>query len=155
MSGRVEKRLKELGIELPDAPAPVANYVPWVKTGNLVFVSGQVSRDGGKVIGGKLGKDADIALGQKAARSCALAVLAQLKAACGGDLDKVRRCVKAGAFVNSTPECGDQPQVVNGFSDLIVDVLGDVGRHARFAVGTNALPLGALVEIDAIFEVAP
>lgn len=155
MSGRIDARLKELGLVLPDAPAAVANYLPWVKTGNLVFVSGQISRDGGKVITGKLGKDADIAAGQRAARTCALAVLAQLKTACGGDLDRVRRCVKVGAFVNSTSEATDQPQVVNGFSDVMVDVLGDAGRHARFAVGVNTLPLGALVEVDAVFEVAP
>lgn len=155
MSGRIDARLKELGIVLPDAPAPVANYLPWVTTGNLIFISGQISREAGKVVAGKLGKDIDIAAGQKAARLCALAVLAQLKAACGGDLDKVRRCVKAGAFVNSAPDCGDQPQVVNGFSDLIVEVLGEAGRHARFAVGANVLPMNAAVEVDAVFEIAP
>ncbi len=155
MAGRIDARLKELGLTLPDAPAPVANYVPWVKTGNLVFVSGQVSREGGKVIAGKLGKELDIAAAQKAAKTCALAVLAQLKAACGGDLDRVRRCVKAGGFVNSTSDAVDQPQVINGFSDTIVEVLGDAGRHARFAVGVNTLPMGAAVEVDAVFEVAP
>jgi enamine deaminase RidA (YjgF/YER057c/UK114 family) len=155
MAGTIDARLKELGLTLPDAPAPVANYVPWVKSGNLVFVSGQVSREGGKVIAGKLGKELDVAAAQKAAKTCALAVLAQLKAACGGDLDRVRRCVKVGGFVNSTSDAVDQPQVINGFSDTMVDVLGEVGRHARFAVGVNTLPMGAAVEVDAVFEVAP
>ncbi|MBM3570316.1 MAG: RidA family protein [Alphaproteobacteria bacterium] len=154
MTGKVEAKLKELGIVLPAAPAPVANYVPWVRSGNLVFVAGQVSRDDkGNLIAGRLGAGMEVAAGQAAARACALALLAQVKAACGGDLDRVRRCVKLGCFVSSTDDFAQQPAVANGASDLIVAVLGDAGRHARFAVGSNVLPMNAAVEIDAVFEV--
>lgn len=150
----IETRLAELGLTLPEAPAPAANYVPFVQTGNLVFVSGQISRDNAGLITGKLGADLDLAAGQAAARACALALLAQVRAACGGDLGRVRRVVKLGGFVNSTPDFTQQPQVINGASDLLVAVLGDAGRHARAAVSAPSLPLGVAVEIDAVFEIA-
>ena len=139
----IEAKLKELGIELPAAPAPAANYVPYVVAGDMVYISGQISADAGGLITGKLGADMDVAAGQKAARQCAIALLAQLKAACGGDLNRLKRVVKLGAFVNSTDSFTDQPQVVNGASDLMVEVLGDAGRHARSAVSSPSLPLGA------------
>lgn len=150
----IEAKLKELGIELPAAPAPAANYVPYVVAGDMVYISGQISADAGGLITGKLGADMDVAAGQKAARQCAIALLAQLKAACGGDLNRLKRVVKLGAFVNSTDSFTDQPQVVNGASDLMVEVLGDVGRHARSAVSSPSLPLGVAVEIDGVFQIA-
>ncbi|WP_333848143.1 RidA family protein [Phaeobacter italicus] len=150
----IEAKLKELGIELPAAPAPAANYVPYVVAGDMVYISGQISADAGGLITGKLGADMDVAAGQKAARQCAIALLAQLKAACGGDLDRLKRVVKLGAFVNSTDSFTDQPQVVNGASDLMVEVLGDAGRHARSAVSSPSLPLGVAVEIDGVFQIA-
>ena len=150
----IEAKLKELGIELPAAPAPAANYVPYVVAGDMVYISGQISADAGGLITGKLGADLDVAAGQKAARQCAIALLAQLKAACGGDLNRLKRVVKLGAFVNSTDSFTDQPQVVNGASDLMVEVLGDAGRHARSAVSSPSLPLGVAVEIDGVFQIA-
>lgn len=150
----IEAELKELGIELPAAPAPAANYVPYVVAGDMVYISGQISADAGGLITGKLGADMDVAAGQKAARQCAIALLAQLKAACGGDLNRLKRVVKLGAFVNSTDSFTDQPQVVNGASDLMVEVLGDAGRHARSAVSSPSLPLGVAVEIDGVFQIA-
>ena len=154
MAGKIDARLKELGITLPPAPAPAANYVPWVISQGMAFIAGQIPmKDGKPGYIGKVGKEFTVEQGKEAARMCALNVLAQLKAACGGDLDKVARCAKVGAFVNCTPEFTDQPQVVNGASDLFVAVLGDAGRHARFAVGAPSLPRGVAVEIDAIFEV--
>jgi enamine deaminase RidA (YjgF/YER057c/UK114 family) len=150
----IDARLKELGISLPEAPAPAANYVPYVISGPLVFVSGQISRDDGGLITGKLGDGLGIEQGQAAARACALALIAQLRAACGGDLDRLRRVVKLTGFVNCTPGFTDQPQVVNGASDLMVAVFGDAGRHARAAVGAPSLPLGVAVEIEGIFEIA-
>jgi len=153
MAGKIDAKLAELGIALPDAPAPQANYIPYVVTGNLVFVSGQVSSAGGEVIKGKLGENLDIEDGQKAARACALNILAQLKAACGGDLDRVKRVVKLGSFVNGAPDFTGPPQVTNGASDLMVAIFGDAGRHARFAVAVASLPLGAAVEIDGVFEI--
>jgi enamine deaminase RidA (YjgF/YER057c/UK114 family) len=153
MAGKIDAKLAELGITLPDAPAPAANYIPYVITGNLVFVSGQVSAQNGEVIKGKLGADLDIEDGQKAARACALNLLAQLKSACGGDLDKVKRVVKLGSFVNGTADFTGSPQVTNGASDLMVEVFGDAGRHARFAVAAASLPLGCAVEIDGVFEI--
>jgi len=150
----IEKNLEKLGITLPDAPAPAANYVPWVKTGNLVFISGQVTMGpNGLEYQGKVGKDFTIEEAQGAARLCAINLLAQLKAACNGDLEHVRRCVKLGGFVNATPEFENHPQVINGASDLLVEVLGERGRHARFAVGAGGLPFNVAVEIDAVFEV--
>jgi len=155
MSGKIDARLKELGIELPQASAPVANYVPYTIAGNLVLVSGQVTLWGGKVeYIGKLGREIGIEDGQKAARLCALNILTHLKNACGGDLDRVRRVVRLGGFVNCTPEFIDQPQVVNGASNLMAEVFGDAGRHARAAVGVASLPFGVAVEVEAMFEIA-
>jgi len=155
MSGKIEARLRELGIELPQASAPVANYVPYTTSGNLVIVSGQVSVRGGKPeFVGKLGRDIDVAAGQQAARLCALNVVAHLKNACGGDLDRVRRVLRLGGFVNCTPEFTDMPQVVNGASNLMVEIFGDAGKHARAAVGVASLPLGVAVEVEAMFELA-
>jgi enamine deaminase RidA (YjgF/YER057c/UK114 family) len=155
MSGRVASRLEELKLTLPDAPAPVANYVPAVRAGNTLYVSGQIPLEGGKPqFVGKLGHDLGVEQGQQAARLCALNVLAQARAALGGDLDRVLRCVRVGGFVNCTPEFIEQPQVVNGASDLFVAVLGDAGRHARAAVGCASLPRGVAVEVEAVFEVS-
>lgn len=154
MSGTIEKRLAELGLSLPPAPAPVANYVPTVVTGNLLFVSGQISRAGdGTTLTGKLGAGVDIAKGREAARICALNILAQANAALGS-LDRIARIVKLTGFVNAAPAFTDHPQVVNGASDLLVEVLGDRGRHTRSAVGVAGLPLDAAVEVEAIIEVA-
>jgi enamine deaminase RidA (YjgF/YER057c/UK114 family) len=154
MSGRIEARLKELGIELPQPAVPVANYVPYTLSGNLVVVSGQLCQWNGELRHiGKLGAGIAIADGQAAARLCGLNILAHLRTACGGDLDRVRRCVRLGGFVNCTPEFTDMPQVVNGASNLMVEVFGDLGRHARAAVGMNSLPGGVAVEVEAIFEI--
>jgi enamine deaminase RidA (YjgF/YER057c/UK114 family) len=155
MSGKIDARLRELGIELPQPTAPVANYVPYTVSGNLVVVSGQVTLWGGKVeYVGKLGRDISIEDGQKAARLCALNILTHLKSACGGDLDRVKRVVRLGGFVNCMPDFTDQPQVVNGASNLMVEVFGDAGKHARAAVGVVSLPLGVAVEVEAMFEIA-
>ena len=155
MTGQIDARLAELGIEVPDAVAPVANYVGHVVTGNLVFVSGQVPIEGGQArYLGKLGAAISLDDGQAAARLCAINILAQLKAACGGDLDRVARIVKLGGFVNSTPEFTDQPKVVNGASDLMVEVFGDKGRHARAAVSAGSLPLGVAVEVEAVAKIS-
>ena len=139
---------------VPDAPAPAANYVPFVICGNQVFISGQISRtpEGG-LITGKLGAELDVAQGAAAAQSCALAILAQVKAAVGGDWNRVVRAVKLVGFVNSTTDFTDQPKVINGASDLLVAVLGEAGRHARSAVSANSLPMGIAIEIEAIFEI--
>lgn len=155
MAGRIDGRLKELGIELPTAGKPVANYVPTVRTGDLLFVSGQVAlKDSQPTFVGKLGKEFTLEQGQQAARLCAMNVLAQVKAALDGDLDRVKRCCKLTVFVNSVDDFKDQPKVANGASDLLVEVLGDAGRHTRSAVGVNVLPLDLAVEVEAIFEVA-
>ena len=153
MAGTIDARLKELGLTLPDAPAPAANYVPFVRSGNLIFVSGQISQGEGGLIKGKLGADMDVPAGAEAARRCGLSLIAQAKAALGGDLDRIARVVKLTGFVNSTPDFTDQPKVINGCSDLMVEVFGEAGRHARAAVSAPALPLGVAVEIEAIFEV--
>ncbi len=154
MAGVVEARLAELGITLPDAPAPAANYVPYVITGNQVFVSGQVPWVGGeRNFVGKVGAEFTVEDGQAAARVVALNIVAQVKAACDGDLDRVVRCVKLGGFVNCPGDFLDHPKVINGASDLMVEIFGDAGRHARFAVGAAALPFNVAVEIDAVFEV--
>jgi len=153
MSHEIESKLTELGLALPEAPAPAANYVPFVQTGNLVFVSGQISKDDTGLITGTLGEDADVSLGQKAAASCALALLAQLKAACNGDLGRLVKVVKLTGFVNSAPGFTDHPAVINGASDLLGKVLGEKGAHARAAVGVSALPLNVAVEIEGIFEI--
>lgn len=149
----IEDALRRKNITLPPAPAPAANYVPFVRTGDLVFVSGQISQDEGGLIRGRLGDTMSVEDGAAAARRCGLALIAQLKAAVG-DLDRVRRVVKLTGFVNSTAEFTDQPKVVNGCSDLMVEVFGEAGRHARAAVSAPALPLGVAVEIEAIFEVS-
>ncbi|MBL8558205.1 MAG: RidA family protein [Hyphomonadaceae bacterium] len=151
---RIEARLTELNITLPTPPAPVASYVPFVVVGGLVHISGQVSVDASGGIKGKLGANVSLEQGQAAARLCGLNLLAQLKAACGGDLDRVIRAVKLGGFVNVTPDFDPIPQVVNGCSDLIAEVLGDAGKHARSAVGVANLPLGFAVEVDGIFAIA-
>lgn len=150
---RIEARLQELGITLPTPPAPVASYVPFVIVGSLVHVSGQVSVDASGGIKGKLGADIEVEEGQAAARLCALNLLAQVKAACGGDLDRVKRVVKLNGFVNVTPEFSPIPQVMNGCSDLMVQVLGDNGKHARSAVGMANLPMDYAVEVDGLFEI--
>ncbi|MEN8834140.1 MAG: RidA family protein [Pacificibacter sp.] len=152
MTHSIEATLTELGLSLPDAPAPAANYVPFVQVGNLVHVSGQISSGPDGLITGKLGADLSVEEGAAAARTCALSLLAQAKAATGGDLSKVKRLVKLVGFVNSTAEFTDQPKVINGASDLMVEVMGDAGRHARSAVSAVSLPLGVAVEIEAIFE---
>ena len=154
MSNIIEERLGSLGLTLPDAPAPAANYVPFVQSGTLVFISGQISSGEDGLICGKLGDDLDLEVGIGAARACGLALIAQLRAACGGDLSRVKRVVKLTGFVNCTPDFTDQPKVVNGCSDLMVAVFGEAGRHARAAVGAPSLPLGVAVEIEGIFEIA-
>jgi enamine deaminase RidA (YjgF/YER057c/UK114 family) len=149
----IESKLAELGVTLPDAPAPAANYVPYVIAGDMVYVSGQISANADGMIKGKLGADIDAEAGAAAAKTCAVSLLAQLKAACGGDIDRLVRVVKLTGFVNSTPDFGDQPKVVNGASDFMVAALGDKGRHARSAVSAASLPFGVAVEIEAIFQI--
>lgn len=149
----IEQRLAELGVTLPEAPAPAANYVPFVRVGDLVHISGQISRNDAGLILGKLGADLDVAAGAEAAKACAIALLAQVKAACEGDWSRLVRAVKLVGFVNSTADFTDQPKVINGASDFMVAVLGDAGRHARSAVSAASLPLGVAVEIEAIFQV--
>ncbi|MEM8701660.1 MAG: RidA family protein [Pseudomonadota bacterium] len=149
----IENRLSELGVTLPDSAAPAANYVPFVRTGTQLFISGQLPIDTGKIaFTGKLGGGVSVDDGKAAAKACAINLLAQAKAATG-DLDKVVRLVKIVGFVNSTAEFTDQPQVINGASDFLVDAMGDAGRHARSAVSAASLPFGAAVEIEAIFEI--
>jgi enamine deaminase RidA (YjgF/YER057c/UK114 family) len=155
MSGRIDARLKELGITLPTPPAPVASYVPTVQSGNLVFTSGQVTvaADGLKYVG-TVGKELTLEDGKAAARLCAINVIAQVKAACGGDLDRVKRVVKLVVFVNAVPGFAQQPEVANGASDLLVEVFGDAGKHARSAVGAGSLPRNVATEVEAIVEIA-
>ena len=153
MTSPIESRLAELGVALPDAPAPAANYVPFVVVGNTVYISGQISQTSTGLTKGRLGADLDIPAGAEAARSCAISLLAQLKKACGGDLNRVVRAVKLTGFVNSTADFTDQPKVINGCSDFLVEVLGDAGRHSRSAVSAPSLPLGVAVEIEGIFEI--
>ena len=155
MASKIDKRLAELGIALPAPASPVGSYVPYVNVGALVFISGQLPRAEGKLaFAGKVGRDITVENGQAAARVCALNLLAHLKVACAGDLDRVVRCVRMSGFVNSDPEFKDHPQVVNGASDLMHDVFGESGRHARTAVGVAALPANAAVEVEAIFEIS-
>ncbi|HHI88737.1 MAG TPA: RidA family protein [Hellea balneolensis] len=152
---QIDKRIEELGLKLPKPVAPVANYVPYVQTGHQLFISGQVSVTAdGELIKGRLGEDLDVARGQAAARACALNLIAQMKAACAGDLTRVRRIVKVGGFVNALPTATDLdiPKIINGCSDLLVEVFGEVGKHARFAVAAPALPLDVAVEIDCVVE---
>jgi enamine deaminase RidA (YjgF/YER057c/UK114 family) len=150
---QIEARLAELGIILPEPAAPVANYVPFVRVGDLVHIAGQVSRDGDAGVKGVVGEDVDMDGARLAARLCGVNLIAQIKAACGGDLDRVVRIVKLGGFVQAGPEFFDIPQVVNGCSDLMVDVFGEAGRHARSAVGVYRLPLNFAVEVDAVVQV--
>jgi len=148
-----EEKIKELKINLPEAKAPVGNYVATKVSGKMLFVSGQISIDEtGQLIKGKVGKELDTEAGYNAAKRCALSIIAQVKKACDNDLSKVKSCVKLTGFVNSTDEFIDQPKVLNGASDLIASVFGDAGMHTRAAVSTNSLPLGVSVEVDAIFE---
>jgi len=148
-----EEKIKELKINLPEAKAPVGNYVATKVSGKMLFVSGQISIDEtGQLIKGKVGKDLNTEAGYNAAKRCALSIIAQVKKACNNDLSKVKSCVKLTGFVNSTDEFIDQPKVLNGASDLIASVFGDPGMHTRAAVSTNSLPLGVSVEVDAIFE---
>ena len=149
----IETRLAELGVSLPDAPAPAANYVPFVQTGDIVYISGQISANSDGMIVGKLGADMSVEEGAAAAKTCAISLLAQLKAACGGDIDRLVRVVKLTGFVNSTAEFGDQPKVINGASDFLVEALGDAGKHARSAVSAASLPFGVAVEIEGIFQI--
>lgn len=149
----VEERLNELGITLPEAPVPLAAYCPWIKTGNLLFVSGQLPLVNGKLAySGKAGKDLDLNAARQAARVVAVNGLAQAKAALGS-LNKISKCVRIGGFINSSPGFTEQPAVLNGASELLVEVLGEKGRHARAAVGVSELPLNAAVEVEFIFEV--
>ena len=151
----VEARLERLGVKLPTPPAPVASYVPYVPSGKLLFVSGQVTfaPEGLKYVG-TVGKELTLEDGRAAARLCAINIIAQLKAACGGDLDKVRRIVKLTVFVNAVPGFAQHPEVANGASDLLVEVFGEMGRHARSAVGAGSLPRNVATEVDAIVEIA-
>lgn len=153
----IDHRLKELGLTLPVAAAPVANYVGYVKSGNMVFISGQISKIGDNFIGGRLGEDLTVERGQEAAQLSALNLIAQMKAACDGDLSRVKRVVKLGGFVQALPSAtqANIPAIINGCSDIMVAVFGDKGRHARFAVSAPSLPLDVAVEIDAIIEIDP
>ena len=155
MTGKVESRLKDLGIQLPTPPAPVASYVPYVVSGNLVFISGQVTvtADGLKYVG-TVGKEISVDDGKAAARLCAINLIAQVKAAAGGDLDRVKRCVKVTVFVNAVPGFTQHPEIANGASDLFVEVFGDAGKHARAAVGAGSLPRNVATEVEAVFELA-
>ena len=153
MTGNIDARLAELGITIPEPRTPRANYIPFVQTGNLVFISGQVSQADDGLIAGKVGGNLDIETGQLAARACGLNLLGQLKVACEGDLDRVSRVVKLGGFVNAPPNFIEPPAVLNGASDLMVEIFGESGRHARFAIATASLPQGAAVEVDGIFEI--
>jgi enamine deaminase RidA (YjgF/YER057c/UK114 family) len=154
MPSPYDARLAELGLTLPTPSAPVANYVAFAVVGGLVHVSGQVSRDAAGPIRGRLGDGMDAAAGAEAARTCALQLIAQLRAACDGDFGRLVRVVKLTGFVNSAPDFTDQPTVINGASDLMVEVFGDRGKHARSAVGVAALPLGVAVEVEGVFEIA-
>lgn len=149
----IEEKLAELGVTLPDAPAPAANYVPYVQVGETLFVSGQVSSNANGLIVGKLGADMSLEDGADAAKTCAISLLAQVKAACGGDIERLVRVVKLTGFVNSTSEFGDQPKVINGASDFLVAALGDKGKHSRSAVSAASLPFGVAVEIEGIFQI--
>jgi|TARA_B100001059_G_scaffold146595_1_gene146455 enamine deaminase RidA (YjgF/YER057c/UK114 family) len=150
---KYDDKLNELNITLPEAKAPVGNYVAAKISGKMLFISGQISIDeNGQLIKGKVGKDLDTESGYNAAKRCALSIISQVKKACNNDLSKIKSCIKLTGFVNSTEDFVDQPKVINGASDLIVSVFGDAGMHTRAAVSTNSLPLGVSVEVDAIFE---
>ena len=150
----IDAKIKEMGLVLPNATDPVGSYVATKISGNLLYISGQISIDAdGQLIKGKVGKDLDTEAGYNAAKRCALSIVAQVKKACNNDLSKIKSCIKLTGFVNSTDDFIEQPKVVNGASDLIKDVFGDDGAHTRAAVSTNSLPLGVAVEVDAIFEI--
>ena len=151
----IETKLSEMGLRLPEPMAPVANYVPYVISGNQVFISGQISKIGDDEVKGRLGEGLSVDEGQRGARLSALNIIAQLKAACNGDLSRVRRIVKLGGFVQATPDATGPaiPQIINGASDLMVELFGDAGRHARFAVSAPSLPLDVAVEIDCVAEI--
>lgn len=149
----IENKLADMGVALPNASAPAANYVPFVQIGDIVYVSGQISNNESGLITGKLGDNMNVADGAAAAQTCALALLAQVRAACGGDLDRLVRVIKLTGFVNSTADFTDQPKVINGASDFLVEALGDAGRHSRSAVSAASLPLGVAVEIEGIFQI--
>ncbi|AWK86743.1 RidA family protein [Azospirillum thermophilum] len=155
MAGRIEARLRELGIELPQAAAPVAAYVPYTISGKTLYISGQVTVwNGERKFIGKVGKEFTLEQGKEAARLCALNIIAQAREACGGDLDRVARVLRLGGFVNGGPDFHDHPQVINGASELMVEVFGDAGKHARAAVGVSSLPGNVAVEVDAVIELA-
>ena len=151
---KIENRLAELGIVLPQPNAPVANYVPFVRAGDTIHISGQVSLDAAGGVKGVVGEDVDLETAQKAARLCGLSLVAQMKAACDGDLDRVVRVVKLGGFVQAGPGFFEIPKVLNGASDLMVEVFGEAGRHARSAVGVYRLPMNYAVEVDAVVAVS-
>jgi enamine deaminase RidA (YjgF/YER057c/UK114 family) len=152
---KIEQHLTGLGIQLPSPPAPVASYVPYTISGNLVFISGQIPiADGKPQYIGKLGADISLEDGKLAARLCALNLIAQLKAACGGDLDRVKRCLRLGVFINAVPDFAQHPEVANGASDFLVQALGEIGKHARAAVGAGSLPRGVAVEVEGLFEIS-
>ena len=155
MSAEIETRLKDLGVTLPQAATPVANYVPYVISGSMLYISGQLPMEDGKVaVTGIVGKDVDVARAQRAAELCSINILAQAKSALGGDLGRIRGLVKINGFVASTPEFTEQHLVINGASNLLAGVLGEAGKHARAAVGMASLPFNAAVEIDAVIEIA-
>ncbi len=155
MSNRIEQRLRDLAIELPQPSAPGANYVPFARTGNLLFLTGQLSQwNGERRFIGKLGREFTIVEGQEAARLCALNLLAHVRVALNGDLDRVRRCIRLVGYINSTPDFVYQSQVMNGASDVVVDILGEAGRHTRVAVGVSVLPYDVAAEVEGVFEVA-
>jgi len=151
---KIEDRLTQLGLTLPQTAAPAANYLPYVQTGHLVMVSGQITMLNGELLYlGRIGEDFSVDEGYEAAKLCGLNLIAQIKDACGGDLDRVTRVVRLGGFVNSAPKFTGHPKVINGASDLMVNVFGEIGKHARAAVGVTCLPLGVAVEVDGVFEV--
>ena len=155
MSDPISRRLQELNLRLPPAAPPAAAYLPWLQSGNLVFISGQLPMDGGKILfTGKVGVDFDIEQGKEAARLCALNAFAQLREACEGDFSKVRRCVRLGGFVNAPADFAQHPAIINGASEIVQEIMGESGRHARVAVGVANLPFHAAVELEALFEVA-
>ena len=154
--GAVAKKLDSMNIQLPQSVMPAANYIPYTVTGNLVFISGQLPMKDGKPQDiGKVGKDFTVEQAQKTARLCGVNILSHLAAACGGNLDRVKRCVRLGVFVNSSESFTDQPKVANGVSDMMVEIFGEAGKHSRFAVGVSQLPFGVAVEVDGTFEITP
>ncbi len=155
MAGKIDQRLDEMGIVLPEPATPAANYVPFVISGPLVFIAGQIPFWNGEILHiGKVGAEISVEEAKQAARVCGLNLIAQLKSACSGDLDRVIQCVKIGVFVNCVDGFKQQPEIANGVSDLMVELFGETGRHARFAVGTNALPRNCAAESDAVFEIS-